>query len=123
MDIAAADRRPRCDEEIGEPFVVGFKSRGAYTGDAFRLAFYVVLLVGIAREIVTNWRAVAAVAVLQERRRIARELHDGLAQDIAYIRRNLASLSRGSDDQPVERLRRAADRAAAAALFRKRSVI
>jgi signal transduction histidine kinase len=87
-------------------------SQWVYTGDAFRLAFYVVLVVGIAREIVTYWRAVAAVAVLQERRRIARELHDGLAQEIAYIRRNLASIGRGSDDiQLIERLRRAAERA------------
>jgi signal transduction histidine kinase len=87
-------------------------SQWVYTGDAFRLAFYVVLLVGIAREIVTYWRAVAAVAVLQERRRIAGELHDGLAQEIAYIRRNLASLGRGLDDgQLVERLQRAAERA------------
>jgi signal transduction histidine kinase len=86
-------------------------SQWVYTGDAFRLAFYVVLLIGVAREIVTYWRAVAAVAVLQERRRIARELHDGLAQEIAYLRRNLASLGATSDDQLVERLRRAAERA------------
>jgi signal transduction histidine kinase len=86
-------------------------SQWVYTGDAFRLAFYVVLLIGIGREIVMYWRAVTAVAVLQERRRIARELHDGLAQEIAYIRRNLASLGRGEDARLIERLRRAAERA------------
>jgi signal transduction histidine kinase len=86
-------------------------SQWVYTGDAFRLAFYVVLLIGIAREIVMYWRALASVAVLQERRRIARELHDGLAQEIAYIRRNLASLGRGDDARLIAGLRRAADRA------------
>jgi signal transduction histidine kinase len=87
-------------------------SQWVYTGDAFRLAFYVLLLVGIGREIVSYWREMAVVAVLDERRRIARELHDGLAQEIAYIRRNLPSLGRSeSDVHLVERLRRAADRA------------
>jgi signal transduction histidine kinase len=87
-------------------------SQWVYTGDAFRLAFYVVLLVGVGREIVSYWRAMAVIAVLQERRRIARELHDGLAQEIAYISRNLASLGRGGADMElVERLRKAADRA------------
>jgi signal transduction histidine kinase len=87
-------------------------SQWVYTGDAFRLAFYVVLLAGIGREIVSYWREMAVVAVLQERRRIARELHDGLAQEIAYIRRNLTSLGRGgADPDLVERLQQAADRA------------
>jgi signal transduction histidine kinase len=87
-------------------------SQWVYTGDAFRLAFYVVLLVGIGREIVSYWREMAVVAVLDERRRIARELHDGLAQEIAYIRRNLGSLGRPEGDvHLVERLRLAADRA------------
>jgi signal transduction histidine kinase len=86
-------------------------SQWVYTGDAFRLAFYVVLLIGITREIVMYWHAMAAVAVLQERRRIAWELHDGLAQEIAYIRRNLVSLGRGEDARLIERLRRAAERA------------
>jgi signal transduction histidine kinase len=87
-------------------------SQWVYTGDGFRLAFYVVLLAGIGREIVSYWREMAVVAVLQERRRIARELHDGLAQEIAYIRRNLTSLRRGgADPDLVGRLQQAADRA------------
>jgi signal transduction histidine kinase len=87
-------------------------SQWVYTGDAFRLAFYVVLLVGVGREIVSYWREMAVVAVLQERRRIARELHDGLAQEIAYISRNLALIGRRkADPDLVERLQRAADRA------------
>jgi signal transduction histidine kinase len=87
-------------------------SQWVYTGDAFRLAFYGVLLAGMCREVVSYWREMAVLAVLDERRRIARDLHDGLAQEIAFIRRNLLSFRRSDPDEEVlERLLRAADRA------------
>jgi signal transduction histidine kinase len=63
-----------------------------YTGDFFALAFQLVLLVGAARQIHVYHRELAKLAVLDERRRIARDLHDGLAQDLAFI----VSQSRGS---------------------------
>jgi signal transduction histidine kinase len=56
-----------------------------YTGDLLRLGFYGLLLVGAAREIRSLWRARAESAVLEDRRRIARDLHDGLIQELAYI--------------------------------------
>lgn len=60
-------------------------SEWVYTGDALRLSFYILLLVGAAREIGVYQRAYAEARVLQERRRIARDLHDGLAQELAFI--------------------------------------
>jgi signal transduction histidine kinase len=63
-----------------------------YSGDFFRLAFYVAILVAAAREISSYWERVSQTAVLEERRRIARDLHDGLAQELAFIRRNLHKL-------------------------------
>jgi signal transduction histidine kinase len=78
-------------------------------GDAFRLLFYAMILAGAAREVRSHWTALTEVAVLEERRRIARELHDGLTQEIAFISRNLRKLDRQS--RVVQRLEAASARA------------
>jgi signal transduction histidine kinase len=65
-----------------------------YTGDFFTLAFYLVLLTAALREIGAYHRRLAEVAVLQERRRVARDLHDGLAQDLAFIASRIRALER-----------------------------
>src|SRR5205823_14130718 len=49
-------------------------SESAYAGEAFRLAFYGVLLAGSVREIWSYWRALSDAAVLEERRRRACDL-------------------------------------------------
>ena len=69
-----------------------------YTGDALRLAFYLVILLGAAREIRAYWRDVAEAAVLEERRRLARDLHDGLAQELAFIKLEAQRLARQLPD-------------------------
>lgn len=60
---------------------------GVGIGDAFRLLDHIALVVGALREISRFWRGLAAAAVARERRRIARDFHDGLAQELAYIAR------------------------------------
>jgi signal transduction histidine kinase len=55
------------------------------TGDALRLVFYVLVVVGAVREIAAYQRERANAAVVEERRRIAREMHDGLAQELACV--------------------------------------
>jgi len=80
------------------------------TGDVFLLCFYVVLLAGSAREIWSYQRALPEAVALEERRRIARDLHDGLAQELAYLARNLDALD-GPADETKARLQRAAERA------------
>ena len=86
-------------------------SQSLYAGDAFRFAFYAVLLLGSMREIWSYWRALSDAAVLEERQRIACNLHDGVAQELAYLARNLDSLKEAADGECLDRLRRAVERA------------
>jgi signal transduction histidine kinase len=56
-----------------------------HLGDVLRVGFYALLLLGAAREIRGYWLKFAEAAILEERRRLARDLHDGLAQELAYV--------------------------------------
>ena len=85
-------------------------SEWVYVGDVVRLASYIALLVGISRELLTYQRRAADAAIFEERRRLARDLHDGLAQELAYIRSEGARLS-GTTDRAVLRMATAAERA------------
>lgn len=78
-----------------------------YAGDVLRLGFSVLLLVAALVEIRTYWAAQAELAVAAERRRLARDLHDGVIQEIGYIR------AQASREVPVPRdvVVAAADRA------------
>jgi signal transduction histidine kinase len=67
-----------------------------YAGDAFRTACYLLLLVGATREIRQYWSTQASAAVLEDRRRLARELHDGVIQELAFIKSQSLTLSGGS---------------------------
>jgi signal transduction histidine kinase len=80
------------------------------TGDLLRTACYLVLLVGAVREIGAYWGARARVAVIEDRRRLARELHDGVVQELGYIRSESGAL-RSVDPPRTERILGACDRA------------
>jgi signal transduction histidine kinase len=83
-----------------------------YTGDAFRLLLYCALVAGAAQEIRRYWQESLEAAVLQERRRIARDLHDGLAQELAFIVRRAARALQQEPNSPIARqLVSAAERA------------
>jgi signal transduction histidine kinase len=83
-----------------------------YTGEVFRLGFYLFLLIGAAREIASYWTSVVGIASLEERRRLARDVHDGLAQEIAFLARNVRLL-RDDTHEPevVDRILRGVARA------------
>jgi signal transduction histidine kinase len=57
-----------------------------YTGDLLRTGCYLLLLVGAAREIGRYWQQQPRLAVVADRRRLARELHDGVVQELGFIR-------------------------------------
>jgi signal transduction histidine kinase len=91
-------------------------SNWIYTGDVLRLAFYLLLFVGAAREIAAFQNRAAQAAVLEERRRMARDLHDGLTQELAYISsqtKRLAALTSEvvGDQVRIDHLVSAAERA------------
>ncbi len=86
-------------------------SQWVHTGDAFRLCFYAILLAGSMRELWSYWHALSETAVLEERQRIARDLHDGLAQELVYLARNLDSLDGDTSSDTLRRLLRAVERA------------
>ncbi len=76
-----------------------------YVGDILRLAAVLLLLVGAGREISRYGREAVE---LEARRRVAHDLHDGLAQELAYI----ATMARRVERDPSARLaRRLADAA------------
>jgi signal transduction histidine kinase len=91
--------------------------------DLMRLGFYLLLLLGALGEIRRYQRQVAIAAVLDERRRLARDLHDGLAQELTFISMQTQRLARAGSDLSVvrEAAERALDesRAAIAALSRR----
>lgn len=87
-----------------------------YVGDAFRLGFYGLLLVGVTYEIRSNWQARANAEVLEVRHSLAQNLHDGLAQELVFIAAQTNRLAkRGAEPSDIESLNSASDRAVAEA--------
>jgi signal transduction histidine kinase len=79
-----------------------------HLGDILRVTAWGVLLTGVVGEMRNRVRQRNEAAIAGERRRLARELHDGVAQELAFIRRRAGRL--GETQDGVEILS-AADRA------------
>jgi signal transduction histidine kinase len=83
-----------------------------YSGDVFRVAFYFLVAVGAAREIAAWQEQLVEATAVGERRRIARDLHDGLAQELAFIVGQTRSLvEKTGEHGPFEHIAAAAERA------------
>ena len=87
-------------------------SNWVYTGDVLRLGSYLWFLIGASREIDAYRQDQTRLAVVEERRRMARDLHDGLVQELSFIRSQTAALAGGMHVPGMgEHLAAAADRA------------
>lgn len=72
-------------------------AQNVHLGDVLRILAWAALFVGVLGELRARLRARAEAAVALERRRLARELHDGVAQELAFIRRRAGRLSESAD--------------------------
>ena len=79
-------------------------------GDVLRLGFFGLLFAGAVREIHDHWVTEATAAALNERRRLARDLHDGVVQELGYIR-SRALCQRGPQEEFALEIVACADRA------------
>jgi signal transduction histidine kinase len=101
--------------ELHSVFTPLLSSRYVSQGDFLRLLSYAVLLVGV-------WRAIRHAefgrAVAEERARVAREIHDGLAQYLFAVSTRASMLENGlATDDTIAQLKEAASAAQQEARF------
>lgn len=77
----------------------------------FVLSSVLALLAGSLGEVRDYQRRLAEMAVADERRRVARDLHDGLAQEVAFIASQSKTLAVQSGDHRLDEIAVAAERA------------
>jgi signal transduction histidine kinase len=80
-----------------------------FTGDFLRVIAYLLILIGAMRQVALFQRQARLAAVLEERSRIVRDLHDGLGQDLAFIAMRASSLP--GDDPRIRQINEAAQQA------------
>lgn len=72
-----------------------------HLGDLLRVTAWGVLLAGVIAEMRARMLLRNEAAIAGERRRLARELHDGVAQELAFIRRRAGRLSETQDGSEI----------------------
>jgi signal transduction histidine kinase len=82
-----------------------------HAGDVFRTAAVVAWGYGTIREFFRYQAVYAPAAVLDERRRMARDLHDGVAQELAFIASRMPRLARHGQEDAVADISQAVRRA------------
>jgi signal transduction histidine kinase len=82
------------------------------TGDLLRIAAFLLIGFGLLRELGGIWRRRVADARAHERRALAAELHDGLAQELAFLTTQSALAERDpANGEHLARIRAGAERA------------
>jgi signal transduction histidine kinase len=69
------------------------------TGDVLRVVAQNVLLWGVLVDVRAAWRGRVTQAAVDARRRVAAELHDGLAQELAFLSTRSAQLARDAGNE------------------------
>jgi signal transduction histidine kinase len=92
---------------LADPFATATGTASLLAAVVIGTAGYAVLARGLRHVIARNRRA----AILDERRRLARDLHDGLAQELAYIRMESSRMAAAEPDGRAPQLALAADAA------------
>jgi signal transduction histidine kinase len=88
------------------------------TGDMLRVAAQILLILSAYRALDGAWQRRAGEAADAERVRMASELHDGLAQELAYLCADLEQTARRTPGEPhLSELAESADRALTEARF------
>jgi signal transduction histidine kinase len=83
-----------------------------YAGDILKLGAYLLILYGCLLELHAIQRRLVKRVAIAERRRMARDMHDGLAQELAFIATHSQRLNHtGEDAATVAHLQAAAERA------------
>ena len=83
-----------------------------YSGDLFRAAAVIALGIGTMREYSRYQAVYAPAAVLHERREMARDLHEGVAQELAFIAARMGQLAKQeADDETIVHVNHAVRRA------------
>jgi len=100
----------------GSSFATSASFAGTYslylsTPELLELGAALLLLGGVVRELRGSWAAQAAAALADQRGRIARDLHDGLAQELAFVVAHSRALARRADDDELWSVCWAAERA------------
>jgi signal transduction histidine kinase len=82
-----------------------------YAGDVLALAAYVVLAAGAVSEIRAYQSDRERLAAIEERGRVARELHDGVAQEVLHVLAQARRLRAERPGPETERMLQSAERA------------
>jgi len=78
------------------------------TADLLHAGVVVILLAGVVRQLGAHRSSATHRGITEERRRIARDLHDGLSQELAYIAAQAPHFAAATDDPVAARLAEAA---------------
>lgn len=82
-----------------------------FAGDVFRLSFYALVLLGALRQIAFYQRTAELQGISRERRRVARDLHDGPVQDLALVQVLLGQVATRTSDPALRQVDAATGRA------------